>query len=253
MNRTDHPNPRRRVPPRLTLLLLAAALLGGCATTGNSELTDPVNDPWEPFNRKVYAFNDAVDEAILEPVARGYRKVTPDPIERGVHNFVTNLKYPVTIVNLALQGKFKETLAGTGRFLANSIFGLGGLIDVASKEGIPNYNEDFGQTLAVWGYEDSRYLVLPLLGPSTVRDGISRPVDALTNPISYLAGEEDIYTPLVLDIVDTRARLLEQTDELETAYDPYLLMRDAYLQNREFRIYDGEPPLPDYEDFLEQE
>ncbi len=233
-------------------LLTACVLAGGCATN-RAELSDPVNDPWEPYNRKMYRFNDAIDRAVLAPVARGYKKVTPDPVEKGVSNFVSNLTYPVTVINLALQGKMADSGKHLTRFLVNSTFGVLGIFDVAGPSGVPAVQEDFGQTLAVWGYEDSRYFILPLFGPSTVRDTFGRVVDRSVDPISYLSTEEDIYWPRVLSVIDLRAGLLETTDSLEDSYDPYLLMRDGYLQNREFRIYDGEPPLPDYESFLDEE
>ena len=235
------------------ILLALSLLVAGCATRGTADLSDPETDPWEPANRKVFQFNAVIDRAIFQPIARGYKKVTPDPVEEGVGNFVSNLAYPVTILNLALQGKFRESLQGTGRFLLNSTFGVAGIFDVASREGIPEYREDFGQTLATWGYDDSRFIVLPIFGPSTIRDGVSRVPDSYVNPTSYLAREENIYWPTALGIIHTRAVLLPQTDALEDALDPYLLMRDAWLQNRTYQIHDGNPPLPDYESFLEEE
>lgn len=239
-------------PKALSLVIvLVSLLLSACASTQNLA-TDPENDPWEPFNRKMYTFNSALDTAVLRPIAIGYDKVMPDPLQRGVGNFFHNLKSPVTIVNLALQGKFKDSLKGTGRFLLNSTVGLLGFIDVASKAGIPDYDEDLGQTLAVWGYENSRYLVLPFFGPSTIRDGFGTGLDSYIDPVSYAAREKDEYAPMIFSLIHTRASLLPQEALLEDAFDPYVLVRDAYLQRRTFLIYDGEPPLPDYDDYLDE-
>ncbi len=234
----------------LSVTLLAAWLLAGCASQPE-KLSAPDIDPWEPFNRKVHAFNDGLDRAVLKPVAKGYDAVMPDAPQRGVRNFFRNLSYPVTFLNLVLQGKFEESMTATGRFLMNSTLGLFGFFDVASKGGIPQYDEDFGQTLAVWGWKDSRYLVVPLLGPHTVRDLGGRPADTYTHPVSWLAREESEYRPLILDLIATRAALLPLDKDLQEASDPYVLIRDAYLQNREFKIYDGEPPAPDYDSLLE--
>ena len=156
----------------LISIVLLSLLLAGCAGT-QSRHTDPENDPWEGFNRKVYAFNDGLDK-VVRPIAVGYDKIMPDPFQRGVGNFFRNLDAPVTFFSQILQGKFAQSGTTIGRFLLNSTVGLLGFFDVATKAGIPFYNEDLGQTLASWGYEDSRYLVLPFFGPSTFRDGTGR-------------------------------------------------------------------------------
>jgi phospholipid-binding lipoprotein MlaA len=156
----------------LIWLVLLSLFLAGCAGTQNRQ-TDPQNDPWEGFNRKVYAFNDGLDK-VVRPVAVGYDKIMPDPFQRGVGNFFRNLDTPVTFVNQVLQGKLRQSGSSIGRFLLNSTVGLLGFFDVATKVGMPYYNEDLGQTLAKWGYEDSRYLMLPFFGPSTFRDGTGR-------------------------------------------------------------------------------
>ena len=235
------------------LVLLVLALLStGCATS-RSELANPEIDPWEPFNRSVYSFNDAVDEAVLKPIAKGYDAVMPDGPQRGVRNFFENLEYPITFLNLVLQGKFNDSMVATGRFLMNSTLGLFGFFDVASRNGIPEFDEDFGQTMAVWGWKDSRYLVIPFLGPSTLRDAGGRPLDSYVSPVSYVAREDDVYWPLVLDLISLRAALLPFDKDLQTAADPYALMRDAFLQNREYLIYDGDPPAPDYDALLEED
>ena len=152
------------------IALVAAALLAGCASQP-ATMTDPQADPWEPFNRKVHAFNDALDRAVLKPVARGYDTVMPDAPQRGVRNFFQNLDYPVTFFNLLMQGKVADSMRATGGFLLNTVFGLFGFFDIAGNAGAPKFDEDFGQTLAVWGWDESRYFVIPLLGPSTLQIG----------------------------------------------------------------------------------
>jgi len=232
-------------------VFLCSLLLTACAGTQNRH-TDPVNDPWEGFNRKVYSFNEGLDK-IVRPVAVAYDKITPDPVQRGVGNFFRNLDAPVTFANAALQGKFKQSGLTISRFLVNSTIGLLGFFDVATKMGIPFYDEDIGQTLATWGYEDSGYLMLPFFGPSTLRDGVGRFADSFYHPVGIYSREQNQWWPLAARGVDQRARFLEQDVELEQAYDPYVLMRDVWLQNRRYEIYDGDPPLDDYELYLEED
>jgi len=225
-------------------------VLCGCASTG-APLTAPEADPWEPFNRSVYKFNDGLDRILLKPVAKGYDAVMPDAPQRGVRNFFRNLAYPVTFLNLLLQGKVDESITASGRFFMNTTVGLFGFFDVATKAGLPAYNEDFGQTMAVWGWEESRYLMVPVLGPSTIRDTGGRSFYGFASPISYMIREENEYRPLIADIITVRASLLPFDKDIEAANDPYVLVRDVYLQNREFEIYDGDPPAPDYDALLE--
>ena len=241
-----------KMPPLLSsaCAVLFASLLTACAGQPVT-MTDPEKDPWESYNRKIHAFNMGLDKAIFRPVAKGYDTIMPDPPQRGVRNFFRNLAYPVTFLNLLLQGKFKDSLGATGRFLVNSTVGLLGFFDVASREGIPYYDEDFGQTLAVWGWKDSRYLVMPFLGPFTGRDVLGRSFYGYAHPLSYYARKHNIYWPIVVDLVTLRASLLPFDDDIENAHDPYALIRDAYLQRREFLIYDGDPPVPDYDALLE--
>jgi phospholipid-binding lipoprotein MlaA len=241
-----------RLNGRLLLIVLLALLVGGCATQ-QTTLTDPERDPWESYNRNIHAFNMGFDKYLLRPVATGYDRIMPDAPQRGVRNFFRNLAYPVTFLNLILQGKFDESLTATGRFLMNSSLGLLGFFDVASKAGMPDYDEDFGQTLAVWGWEDSRFLVMPVIGPYTTRDLLGRGFYGYLHPISYAIREHDNYVPLVTDIITLRAELLPLQEQFDSAPDPYVFMRDAWLQNREFKIYDGNPPLPDYDALLDEE
>ena len=232
-------------------LLLLIAGLAGCASQP-ATMTDPERDPWEAYNRKIHSFNMGVDKAIAQPVARGYDAIMPDAPQRGVRNFFRNLNYPVTFINLILQGKFEESLTATGRFLMNSTVGLAGFFDIATRVEIPEYSEDFGQTLAVWGWKDSRYLVMPVFGPYTARDFLGRSFYGYFHPISYVAREYNNYIPLVVDLISLRAELLPFQAELDAASDPYVLVRDVYLQNREYNIYDGDPPQPDYDALLEE-
>ena len=235
---------------RPSLLLLCLFLLAGCAGT-QSRNTDPVGDPWEGYNRKMHAFNMGLDK-VVRPVAVGYDKITPDPLQRGIGNFFRNLAYPVTFSNQILQGKFVPGIESTARFLVNSTIGLLGFFDVATKAGLPQFDEDLGQTMAQWGWDDSRYFVLPLLGPSTVRDTLGFSFFGYFNPVSWYAREEHVYWPMALDLLQIRASLLPQDKALYESYDPYLFLRDAWLQNRAYLIHDGDPPSPDYEDYLDE-
>lgn len=235
----------------LVLLILQAVLLAGCASQPVT-MTDPERDPWEAYNRKIHSFNMGFDKAIFRPVAKGYDAIMPEAPKRGVRNFFKNLSYPVTFVNLILQGKFQDSLTATGRFLMNSTVGVLGVVDVASKVDIPDYDEDFGQTLAVWGWKDSRYLVMPVFGPYTARDFIGRSFYGYFHPVSYAVREYNNYIPLVVDLISLRAELLPFQAELDAANDPYVLVRDVYLQNREYNIYDGDPPELDYDALLEE-
>jgi phospholipid-binding lipoprotein MlaA len=210
-------------------------MLGGCAAG-----PDP-RDPMEPFNRKVYAFNQAVDKAVLKPAAKGYVAVVPEIVRRGVRNVFNNIGMVVTTLNDALQLKGTKVPVDIARFTTNAVFGLGGLIDVASELKIENRNEDFGQTLGYWGVPSGPYLTLPLLGASDVRDGSALVVDFFTNPLYYSRADSQVRWGLfALSVVDTRANLLGAEKFLETAsVDPYSFLRDAYLQRREYLIHDG--------------
>ena len=198
----------------------------------------------EPFNRKVYSFNHAVDKAVLKPVAKGYVAVVPQLMRRGVTNFFNNLGVVVTTLNDALQLKGSKVPVDFARFTTNIVFGLGGLIDVASELKIESRNEDFGQTLGYWGVASGPYLVLPLFGPSSTRDAPGLAVDFMLSPTFYWNPDNETrWGLLALDIVDTRANLLEAENFLDTAaMDRYSFLRDSYLQRREYLIHDGSPP-----------
>jgi phospholipid-binding lipoprotein MlaA len=238
-------------PSRYLLAGLLVGLLTACSSQPVT-LSDPERDPWEGFNRKTHAFNSNVDRYFFKPVARGYDTVMPDAPQRGVRNFFRNLGEVTTFLNQLLQGKFEGSMDTAARFLVNSTVGLAGFFDVATRAGIPRYDEDFGQTMAVWGWEDSRYLVIPFLGPRTVRDFAGRSFYGYFHPVSYMIREHDAYYLFVIDLITLRAELLAFDEQLVGAADPYVMVRDVYLQNREFKIYDGEPPAPDYDALLEE-
>jgi phospholipid-binding lipoprotein MlaA len=226
---------------RAALLVLIAFVAAGCAATPGRTAMD--DDRFEKLNRGVYKFNDTIDRAALKPVAKGYKKITPSWMRRGIANFFANLEYPITIVNQFLQGKAATGFKDTGRFLLNSTLGIGGLFDVATPVGLEAHDEDFGQTLAVWGVGSGPYVNLPLLGPSTLRDAPARVVDYFLDPLTYgdIHWQEE-WGQRVLDLVHTRSELLSLDPTLERAFDPYAFVRDAWLQRREFEIYDGNPP-----------
>lgn len=221
----------------LPLTLTVAAVLSGCA--GQSVDTEPQpEDPWEGFNRKVFAFNDVLDRYALRPVASGYHTITPEPVEDSVGHFFANLGEVRTVLNSLLQGKVENASRSTSRLLINTTVGVGGLFDVATKMDIRRQQEDFGQTFAAWGWQDSRYLVLPFFGPSTLRDASGLPANMATYPVTYVDDDKTRIGLGALNLIDKRAGLLEQEDLVQG--DRYRFMRDAYLQNRAFRINDGE-------------
>lgn len=224
--------------------LFALLATAGCA---HHPADDPA-DPLEPVNRAVYKFNDTADRYVLRPVAQGYVKVTPGVVREGVTNFFDNLAYPKTIVNDFLQAKFKRGVSDLARFLVNSVYGVGGLIDVGSRVGLAKHDEDFGQTLGRWGVGEGWFLMLPLLGPSDGRDAIGMGVDLYTVPTRYFPGRYDVYnySATALNLVNLRANLLPADSLLREQFDPYLFVRTAYLQRRQSLVYDGNPPPEDY-------
>jgi len=240
--------------PSLAALLLA---LGGCAGNPTNGADDEAQavvrveyDPLEPLNRGMYAFNDAIDRATLKPIARGYKAVVPDFARRGVTNFSQNLLTPRSVVNNFLQGKPGRGFSELGRFIINSTFGLGGLIDVATAQGMAVHDEDFSQTLAVWGIPDGPYLFIPFLGPNTLLETVTLPVDLLSDPLAHYDNASVRDKIYVLRVIDVRARLLTAEKLLEDSKDPYLTLRESYLQNRRFQIYDGNPPTTEEEEQL---
>ncbi len=220
----------------VTSLLLGTVLIMGCATPQN-------RDPLEPFNRKVFGFNDALDTVLIKPVAVGYVNVTPVPVQTGIANFINNFKDAWSAVNLLLQGRPGEAAEEVLRVGVNSTFGFAGFIDVATSMQLDRHNEDLGQTFAVWGAPDGAYLVLPLFGPSTVRDAIALPADQYFTPASALQEARDANVMRVLQVVSARAQALNATELLnDVALDKYAFVRDAYLQRRRNMIFNGDPP-----------
>ena len=203
-----------------------------------------VYDPWEKVNRRVHAFNMAVDRGLAKPLARAYIAAVPRPMRVGVGNFFNNLGQPVTVVNSLLQGDPRGAGNALGRFLVNSTVGIGGLFDVATKAKIPRRGEDFGQTLAVWGWQRSRYLELPLLGPRTVRDLIGMAGDARLRPVQYVEDDKTRVFLQGLQLVDLRAKLLPLEGLMrDGAVDEYVLFRDLWMQRRNYQIQqDGRSP-----------
>ncbi|OJA77949.1 ABC transporter [Burkholderia ubonensis] len=223
----------------------AGALLSGCATGPNRNPSDPL----EPMNRAVYTFNDTVDRNIAVPIAKGYQKVTPTPVRTAISNFFSNLGDLGNLANNLLQLRITDATQDLMRVAMNSLFGVGGLIDIATPAGLPKHHQDFGLTLARWGMPSGPYLVLPVFGPSTFRDGVGRAVDVRFNLLNYIepAARNPMY---VMQFVSARSDLLGATDLLkQAALDPYSFVRDAYLQQRKSLTYKGESApgaLPQY-------
>lgn len=231
-----------------------AAVVWASLASAEEPASAPNPDPWEGFNRKVFAFNDAADRYVLKPVAKGYRAVTPQFVEDGVHNMFTNVGEVGSVLNSVLQAKFAHGAEDTGRFLINSTVGLLGFFDVAAKLGLQPHDEDFGQTLGYWGVKSGPYVVLPLLGSRTVRDAFGSVPDAYTDVVPYLIEHVPTRNEVLAGrVVDTRVSLLD-AEELVSG-DRYIFLRDAYLQRRQYLLNDGlvedgfggEEALPDSE------
>lgn len=232
----------------LTLMGLVTTLVLISAAPASA---DANADPWEGLNRKTYAFNNVADGYLLKPIARGYKAVMPEPWRQSVRNVFDNLDEPRTAVNQVLQGKPVAALSDVGRFVMNTTIGFGGLFDVASDVGLRRHTEDFGQTLGRWGVGSGPYLVLPLRGPSTVRDALAGTVDAALNPL-VLINDPPVRTGLIAtSVISLRAELLAAEELLSG--DSYVFLREAYLQRRDFLVSDGEveddPFLDDFDDF----
>ena len=244
------------------LAVTLALLLGGCGTLGSpmSEAASHVPqarqtsaDPWERFNRAVFAFNDSVDRAVLIPLAKAYKAVVPDIVSRGFDNVLNNVADIWSAANHLLQGKLQKALDTGMRVGVNSVFGFGGLLDIASEAGIERQSEDFGQTLGRWGFGPGPYLVLPFLGPSNVRDGLALPLDRVTSLSSLAAEGANRYTLTAMELIHTRAGLLNASSVLgQVALDRYTFVRDSYLARRRSAVYDGDPPPEPEEEAQDQ-
>ncbi|MCB9987929.1 MAG: VacJ family lipoprotein [Rhodospirillales bacterium] len=247
---------------RLVLAVAACSLLAACSTTqaqksysDNSEISDPL----ESVNRTTFAVNNAIDTVLLEPAARGYRAAVPKPARKGVRNFLRNLRSPINIANQVLQGDVSGAGNDLTRMVVNTLVGVGGLFDVAGSEGYEYEQEDFGQTLATWGVGHGPYLVLPILGPSSVRDATGLAVDAYADPLRlYLFNvdkEEWHYARIGMTAIDKREELLDVLEELEkNSFDYYAALRSVYYQRRAAEVRDeaqnsgSMSSIPDYDD-----
>jgi len=248
---TLHPNVTVVLRTAICCLLMFTA---GCAARGTAE-QGQLNDPFEPVNRGIFAFNDVADKYVLRPVAVGYQWLLPGFLRTGVNNFFDNISYPVDIVNALLQGKPTQFASDSARFLLNSTIGLAGILDPATAAGLAKNNEDFGQTLGVWGVPEGPYIVVPFFGPRTIRSGTGDLVDALYNPQFQLFSSSVRTKAYILWVIQQRSTLLGVDKELNRAFDRYAFLRDAYLQNREYLLYDGDPPEEDlfFDDEFEDE
>jgi phospholipid-binding lipoprotein MlaA len=232
------------------LALALTGLLTGCATMPSGE-GDP-RDRFERTNRAIYRFNEALDRGVAKPVAKAYVKVTPAPVRTGFSNFFRNLTSPTVIVNDLLQLKMKQFATETARLVVNTTLGIGGLFDPASQFGLAAGNEDFGQTLGHWGVPAGPYVMLPLLGPSSVRDAFGVVADQFTDPKTYVNDDSVYWSLTALSLVDARAELLPTENVLSNANDPYAFIRNAYLQRREYLVKDGAVPEDELEIFEDE-
>jgi phospholipid-binding lipoprotein MlaA len=234
--------------PKTLALALAAAL--ACALPlATAGALPPPKDPFEKLNRATFAFNDALDRMLARPAARAYHATLPDFVQNAVSNLVANATYSVVILNDLLQGKFRDFGSDSVRFVTNTTLGVGGLFDPATHFGFVSHDEDFGITLGHWGVPTGPYLVLPLVGPSNFRDAPGRVVDAYSEPAHYLLKTtREHYEVYVVELFDRRVRLLPTDSALLNAYDPYVFMRNAYMERREYLVHDGVLPDDDLTD-----
>jgi phospholipid-binding lipoprotein MlaA len=248
--------------PALPIIVLLVVLMGivtsGCTTVGGTSQSkdtalgqdDETSDPYEPFNRAMFTFNEKFDQWLLKPVAKGYVWILPGVVRQGVGNFFSNLVQPRVALNDLLQGKVAQSGRDTGRFLVNTTVGLLGFVDVATAVGLEPTDEDWGQTFAVWGMGEGPYFVWPIIGPRSLLDTVGVGFNWLTNPITYVPDNTDRWILWGVDLVDIRARLLPADAVIDQAAgdDKYVFIREAYRQRRRNLIYDGNPPKPTFFD-----
>lgn len=240
----------KRVPGfgRAALAALALVLLAGCATVPPSG-AKPATDPFESWNRKVFAFNDKVDAAVLKPVAETYRDVVPSFVRTSINNVLGNIYDVWSTANHFLQGKFQSGLEMGMRVLTNTVFGAAGIFDVATEAGLQRRSEDLGQTLGMWGVPSGPYIVLPFLGSSTFRDGVGLFGDRQLGPSALPNADADRYAVTALELLNTRTNLLQAGSLVDqVALDRYSFIRDAYLSRRRDALYDGAPPMETFDD-----
>jgi phospholipid-binding lipoprotein MlaA len=222
----------------MSLLPVGLLLLAGCAALPTGK-RDP-RDPWERMNRATYRFNDKFDKAIARPVASGYRSVTPHFVQTGIRNAYDNVDTTIVMLNDLLQGELRAFASDTGRLLLNTTVGIGGLFDPATRLGLDKNDRDFGQTLGKWGVKSGPYLVLPFLGPCDLRDSFGKLADTYSTPRTYIHNNYWNYGLWLLEKVDARSRFLDTDRTLDSAYDPYSFLRNAYLQRRDFKVNGGQ-------------
>ena len=238
-----------------TILVCICLALGACASNGSQPDETSAVDPWESLNRPIHSINSGIDSVIFKPIAKGYEFIVPAIMRRGVTNFSRNLRAPLHAINSLLQGKGSAAVSDLGGFIANSIFGILGIFDVATATGLEASEEDFGQTFAVWGVPDGPYVVVPLLGPHTLRGAFLIPLNFLADPLYHYRNTSVRDKLYGLRLIDVRQRLFRAEDLIKDSQDRYISIREAYLQHRQYLIYDGDPPIDDdfYDDFLEDE
>lgn len=237
------------------LIVCAALALGACANNKATEGSHSPADPWEPLNRPISSFNNGVDTVIFKPLAKGYEFIFPRVIRIGVGNFSRNLRMPLVSINNLLQGKGGAAANDAGRFLLNSTAGLLGVLDPATAAGLDVNNEDFGQTLAVWGVPAGPYVSVPFLGPNTFRDALMIPFNIAADPLIWYSNSSARDKIYGLRLIDVRQRLFAAEALIKESPDRYVTIRESFLQRREFLIYDGDPPVNDdfYDEFLEDD
>ena len=224
---------------RILLVGFMSIILSGCATYSSDSFSGS-SDPWQAVNKPFFAMNDAIDSVLFKPLAKGYNAVTPKPIKTGVTNFFSNLNEIDNAINNLFQGKPKQFATSIGRLTVNTTIGLGGIFDVASHMGLTHSPEDFGQTIGSFGVDSGPYVILPLLGSSSVRDIPGRVLSMYINPLAWLDDVSFRNTMVGVNAIDTRSNLLAKEDiASEISKDKYTLYRDAYLEEREFQISDG--------------
>jgi phospholipid-binding lipoprotein MlaA len=241
----------RRRPALRRSSLVAATLLvagaGGCASLPRGSVRDP-RDHFERFNRAMFKFNTALDHAVMRPVARAYVKTVPGPMRTGVSNFLSNIHYTVTIGNDILQAQFRDFVSDVARLVVNTTLGIGGLLDPATRLGLQEDDRDFGQTLGKWGVHTGSYLVLPLLGPSDVRDAVARVPDRFMTVDGIVNNTTLSLSLFGVGALDTRAKALPSDNVIDSAFDPYAFVRSAWFQLRDYKVHEGEknyiPNLP---------
>ena len=238
---------------RYLAIFALAAGASGCSSIPADERAE--SDPWESLNRSLFSVNRTIDNVSTKPLAKGYRAIIPDPARKGISNFFSNLVAPRSAINNFLQGKPGHGVSELGRFVINSTIGVGGLFDIATPSGLEEHREDFGQTAAVWGVPDGPYVMLPLLGPQTLRDAVLLPVDVVVDPLFQYNNTSVRDKLYVLRLIDLRYKFLAAEKFLEDSKDKYVTTRESYLQNREYEVYDGDPPEDDdfFDEFLEED